>query len=236
MIVHLAVHFLENLQLSSLIGPIVSVVALVPVSHHPPALESSLLTGYGPLCKLPRWMTKKQNITSAGILTVLKFRQLSDLSYLSVWFVVGWGQWSPPLPEPLAQWASHGSPSLGCSGPAAPLASQSGCECPSGSGSNKMQLPHHTLPTTRAVHDRNMTRTLQRHYLIKCMSYMRVSIGVWGSIMEAELLLGLPLSLPGVQICKSTLLEPTGGEFLTQTQTHTQIQTVCFSQIHVSQS
>lgn len=35
-------------------------------------------------------------------------------------------------------------------------------------------------------------------YLVKSMSYVRVSIGVWWSIMEAEGLLDLPLSLPRV--------------------------------------
>lgn len=44
-------------------------------------------------------------------------------------------------------------------------------------------------------------------YLVECMSYMRVSIGVRRSVMKAELLFGFPLFLPGVQLCKSTLLQ-----------------------------
>lgn len=64
-IAHLVVHLLENFQLSCLIGPVIRVVALVPVSHHPPALESSLLTSYGLLSKRPRWMGQKEHITAS---------------------------------------------------------------------------------------------------------------------------------------------------------------------------
>lgn len=48
---HLAMHLLENFQLSSFVHPMMCIVAVVPVCHHPPALESSLLTRYGLFCK-----------------------------------------------------------------------------------------------------------------------------------------------------------------------------------------
>lgn len=40
--------------------------------------------------------------------------------------------------------------------------------------------------------------TPKHDYLVECMAYMRVSIGIGGSIMKAKPLLCLPLSLPGV--------------------------------------
>lgn len=80
-------HLLEDFQLSGLIGPIIRVVALVPVCHHPPALESSLLTSYDLLCKRPCWMgwkathysscKSKQASCSSSVLSVSTF--LSDL-------------------------------------------------------------------------------------------------------------------------------------------------------------
>lgn len=64
-IAHLVVHLLENFKLRRLIGPIIRVVALVPVGHHPPALESSLLTSYGLLSKRSRFTAKKKNIAAS---------------------------------------------------------------------------------------------------------------------------------------------------------------------------
>ncbi len=138
-IAHLAVHLLEDFQLSSLIGPVIRVVALVPVSHHAPALESSLLTSNGPLCKLPRWMGWTQHIRAAVNLIGLMFIQLFVRLYLSVWSAGDRGRWSPTPQEPSARWAGRGSPSLGCSGPVAPSASQNGYGYLSGSGSNNIQ-------------------------------------------------------------------------------------------------
>lgn len=48
------------------------------------------------------------------------------------------------------------------------------------------------------------------------MSNMRVSIGIWGSVMQAELFLGLSFSLPGVQLCETTFLQShEGNRFIT---------------------
>lgn len=84
MMTHLAVHLLEDLELSSLIGPVKGVVALVPVSHHPPALESSLLTADGSFCKLPRCTRQKQDFKTLSNQSVLAYIKLSVLSNLSV--------------------------------------------------------------------------------------------------------------------------------------------------------
>jgi len=56
-----------------------------------------------------------------------------------------------------------------------------------------------------------MACRLLADHLVECVSHMGVSVGVRGSIVEAELLLGLPRSLPGVQICKAALLQKGGN-------------------------
>lgn len=98
MTAHLAVHLLKDVQLSSLIGPVICVIALVPVCHHPPALEGSLLTSYGPLCKRPCWMGGEQGVTAAANLTC-------PSSFLSVFTFLSDLQWtkaaSPQLPQRL---------------------------------------------------------------------------------------------------------------------------------------
>lgn len=38
------------------------------------------------------------------------------------------------------------------------------------------------------------------------MAHMGVPVGIGGSVVETELLLGLPLSLPGVELCEATRL------------------------------
>ncbi len=168
-------------------------------------------------------------------LTDLMFIQLYACFYLSAWSAAGWGHWSPALQEPSAQWAGHGSPSRGCSGPVAPSASQNGYGYLSESGSSStqktqwlfviaekklikvsklyckylQQLKNTSVIRVVIINHNSMINNWNYH-LIECMSYMRVSIGIRGSIMKTELLLGLPLSLPGVQICKSTLLPKYG--------------------------
>lgn len=52
---HLAVHLLEHVKLSGFIRPVMRIVAVVPVRHHPPALERSLLARYRLFCKRPCW-------------------------------------------------------------------------------------------------------------------------------------------------------------------------------------
>lgn len=124
--------------------------------------------------------------------------------YLSAWSAEGWGRLALTPPGPSAQWAVRGNPSLGCSGPGVPLASQSGSECPSGpTGSNDTDFTGHWSlgQCVRHIEERAWSS-----HLIQCMSYMWVSIGIRWSIMNTELLLGLSGPLPGIQICKSTLL------------------------------
>lgn len=60
----LAVHLLEDLKLGCFVFPIKSVITVVPVSHHTPALESSPLSRYGLLCKLTRWIERDTDSSS----------------------------------------------------------------------------------------------------------------------------------------------------------------------------
>lgn len=136
-VTHLAVHLLEHFQLGSLIGPIKRVVALVPVCHHPPSLESSLLTSYGLLCKCPCWIGWRYHFKAAVNLKGMKSLQRSVCLYLSAGSEADQVHWSPCHPVPSARWVGRGSPNLGCSGPVVPSAFQNGYGYLSGSGSNR---------------------------------------------------------------------------------------------------